>query len=216
MKRQIPLLITAITGLLILISTFVPHQPFGQIRGEFEIWFMVIASMVMILGILDLFLIHLRKIRRKEHHWYLSFVTIFGLLITAGFGIFVSMDDGSVFDFIFLWIFTPLSSTMFSLLAFFVASAAFRAFRARSPESTVLLIVAFIVMLGRVPLGAYLTAWVPENLTLLHIPELTDWIMAVLGMAGQRAILIGAALGIVSTSLRLIFGVERSYLGSSK
>jgi hypothetical protein len=97
-----------------------------------------------------------------------------------------------------------LSSTMFSLLAFFIASAAFRAFRAKSFEASLLLIAAFIVMLGKIPLGEYM---VPG------ISSLQQWIMNYLNTAGQRAILIGAAIGIVAISIKIIIGMERSYFG---
>jgi hypothetical protein len=37
--------------------------------------------------------------------------------------------------------------------------------------------------------------------------------MAVFNTAGNRAIMIGIALGIVATSLKILIGVDRSYLG---
>jgi hypothetical protein len=100
----------------------------------------------------------------------------------------------------------PMGATMFSLLAFFVASAAFRAFRASNWRATLLLVSAFVVMLGRVPIGDMIWS---------KIPVISEWIMQVPNQAGQRAVMIGAAMGVVATSLRMIFGIERSYLGGT-
>jgi len=94
---------------------------------------------------------------------------------------------------------------MFSLLAFYIASASFRAFRAKSTMATLLLITAFIVMLGRVPFGRFISG--------PHLSNITEWIMNVVNMAGQRAILIGAALGVMATSVKIVLGIERSHLG---
>ncbi len=120
------------------------------------------------------------------------------------------------FRVIYNGIFVPLGATMFSLLAFFVASASYRAFRAKTREATVLLIAAFIILIGRTPLGYYLTFWLPEPLQFLHIPNLSAWILSAPNLAGQRAIMIGIALGIIATSLKLILGIERGYLGHEK
>ena len=105
---------------------------------------------------------------------------------------------------------------MFSLLAFFVASASYRAFRAKTREATVLLLAAFIILVGRTPLGYYMTFWLPEPLQFLHIPTLSAWILSAPNLAGQRAIMLGISLGIIATSLKLILGLERGYLGQEK
>ena len=99
---------------------------------------------------------------------------------------------------------------MFALLAFFVASASYRAFRARNREATILLVAAVLLMLGRVPIGDMLTGFLPEGWTM---SAWADVIMNYLQLAGQRAIMIGIALGIVSNSLRLVLGIERSHIG---
>jgi hypothetical protein len=107
------------------------------------------------------------------------------------------------------WLYTPMQATMFALLAFFIASAAFRAFRIRTVEAGLLAAAALIVMLGRVPIGGLMTAWLP---TWVQLPTLQNWIMEVPQNAAKRAILIGAALGVMATGLRVILGIERSYL----
>ena len=95
-----------------------------------------------------------------------------------------------------------MSATMFSLLAFFIASAAFRAFRVRSIEALLLAIAAFILMLGRVPIG---------NLIHPALPVVADWLMEVPQNAAKRGILMGAALGVMATGFRIILGIERTY-----
>jgi hypothetical protein len=113
-------------------------------------------------------------------------------------------SDGPGFKWLFDNVLVPLDATMFALLAFFMASAAYRTFRARTPEATVLLIVAVIVMLGRVPIGEMLYK---------QMPAVSEWFMMVPTIAAKRGILFGVALGSIATSLRIILGIERSHLG---
>jgi hypothetical protein len=121
--------------------------------------------------------------------------------------------EGSLFQIIYVNVFVPLGSTMYALLAFFVASASYRAFRAKNLEATILLIAAFIILLGRTPFGTLVTSWIPPSWSVLQIPNLAIWIMNSPNLAGQRAIMIGIGLGVVAMSLRLILGIERTYLG---
>ncbi|MBT4035860.1 MAG: hypothetical protein HOB84_09820 [Candidatus Marinimicrobia bacterium] len=76
---------------------------------------------------------------------------------------------GSLFNWMFRFIFTPLSATMFALLAFFVASASYRAFKIRNFEATLLLVSGIIIMLGRVPIGGNISAWFIMYIVVLSI-----------------------------------------------
>jgi hypothetical protein len=223
LKRTIPLLITFVVGLSLIVAMFIPHDPFNDMDSNFSIFYDVIAVFAFILGGGNLLKVHLNKIQNKRTDWKYSIVTVGGFFLMLAAGLLKIgvpegwsggyQDPGSLFKYLYDATFQPLQATMFSLLAFFVASASYRAFRAKTKEATILLVAAFIILLRPTPLGYYLTFWLPEPLKFLHIPNLSTWVLSVPNMAGQRAIMIGIALGIVSTSLRLILGIERSYLG---
>jgi hypothetical protein len=98
-----------------------------------------------------------------------------------------------------------------------VASAAFRAFRAKNAAAVLLLGTAFIVLLGRVYVGVLLTSWIPADngwVSWLRLENLSNIIMSVFNNAGTRAMIIGIAIGIAATSLKILVGLDRSYLGS--
>jgi hypothetical protein len=108
---------------------------------------------------------------------------------------------------------------MFSLLAFFIASAAYRAFRARTLEATLMLVTAVIVMFARVPIGELLWQRMPDSVVQFraNLPgDISDWILKVPSMAARRGILLGISLGAIATSLKIILGIERSYMGAGE
>jgi len=206
MRLAIPLAITFAAGIIMILQFFVPHHPFGNLGEYLQEWFFIVASAAIFLGAMNLMHVHFRKIRLKLRNWKYSPVTIIGFLAMFVTGLMFGVTEGRPFDYMFQRMVVPMGATMFSLLAFFVASAAFRAFRASNWRATLLLASAFIVMLGRVPIG---------NMIWSRIPYISEWIMQFPNLAGQRAVMIGAAMGVVATSLRMIFGIERSYLGGT-
>ena len=221
MKRFVPLTITFFVGTLLIFSVFIP--PMETLGEDFTMFFNIIAVFAFFLGGGNLIRVHFLKIVRKKEDWLFSYVTIIGFVLMLAAGLFkigntgdISSSvtqTGSLFEVIYRSVFVPLGSTMYALLAFFVASASYRAFRAKNLEATILLIAAFIILLGSTPFGTMLTAWMPDSMSILQIPNLAVWIMSSPNLAGQRAILIGIGLGVVSISLRLILGLERTYLG---
>ncbi len=207
MRRQVPLIITFIAGTIMIIAYFIPREPFGGLRQRFSVWFLIIAAFALILGIGNLIKIHGKRISRQSAGWGYSVVLLVGLAAMSVLGIGWGIERSTPFHYLFWNMQIPLSATMFALLAFFVASASYRAFRIRSFEATLLLAAAVVVMLGRVPLG---------NLLWPRLPAVANWIMTFPNTAGQRAIMIGIALGVVSSSLRIILGIERTYLGGGQ
>lgn len=203
MKRQAPLIITFLAGLAMILGYFIPHEPFGSLQQILNTWYMVVAAFAMILGVGNLVKLHTIKIKKRSSGFGYSYVLLAGLAAMAVFGITRGIEPGTVFYWMWWNMHVPMSSTMFSLLAFFVASASYRAFRARNVEAALLLVAGILVMIGRVPLGDMIWS---------RFPDIADWIMNIPNAAGQRAILIGIALGVVSTSLRLLLGIERTYL----
>ena len=230
MKRSVPLLITALGGFILIIAYFIPAtQGWGEVAA---IWFDILASIAFILGGGNLIKIHLKKISDKSAGWAYSAITLAAFLITLIVGLGkVGINPnpkypeyalsghyreiGSPFWWLYEYAFKPLTATMFAMLAFYISSAAFRAFRAKNLEAILLLGTAFIILLGRTFTGVYLTAWLPDWMSGLKLENLTVVIMSVFNTAGNRGIMIGIALGVASTSLKVLLGVDRSYLGSA-
>ncbi len=304
-KRTIPAIIVAAVGVIMLLSWFIPHEPFGSLETHATQWYDIIASFAMILGALNLLRLQGNKVIKQKKGWPYALAAVIAFFMTLTFGFVVKggfypnitsvgdnpeavylkiaqvIDtDGNVseedvaevralyaipgpdgekvllhkavvskrmaqkvvdelntlgatasvgelkwgshvqgnktyYSWVFYSFFTPLSATMFALLAFFVASASYRAFKIRNAEATVLLVSGILIMLGRVPLGAYLTAWTQNIpwLSWFHLPVIQEWLYQYPNAAGARAIMIGIGLGIVGTSLRVILGIEKSFMG---
>jgi len=215
-KREVPLLITAVIGLFMILSFFVPHQAVSVPADYLQACAIIIVAFGYVLGGANVLRVNFDGIYKRAPGWQYKVVLVIGLLATVIIGAIEGqgfLDPGKRSKWIYDMLYSPMQSTMFALLAFFIASAAFRAFRIRTLEAGMLAVAALLVMLGRVPLGEVLTKWLPHPLQLVPIQE---WIMEIPQNASKRAILIGAALGVMATGLRVILGIERSYLSGEE
>jgi len=221
MKRKLPLLIVLVTGVFGVLTYIIPHPVVQQTDAVMRNDILrVIGAFSIVLGIGSILRHHFLKIRRKAEHWGYSWITVIALFVSAIIGLFGGIDPGRPgilpthiggFSFhiqsLFTGIIVPLGSTMFAVLAFFMASAAYRAFRARNFEATLLLASAFILMLGAVPLA---------RLLVKSLPSFAEWILAVPNTAAKRGIGFGISLGMLATSLKIILGIERGWLGGGE
>ena len=207
MRTTIPLVITFVVGLIMLGEAFIPHWMYRIVTENILEWGVILAAAAFVLGLINLIQVNLPKVLAREPEWGYKLVMLVALVATLVVGFMGGGDrlsNGQAYKWVFDFVFVPLNATMFALLAFYIASAAFRAFRARNMEATVLLVAAVVVMIGRVPIGEQISEW---------LPQIVNWLMEVPNTAARRAIFIGAALGAVATGLRIILGIERSHLG---
>lgn len=215
-KRKIPILIVLVTGITMILVYYLPMQWTENTLTGYSKWYQIIASFALIVGVFGLTKSHITKIVKQRAGWGYSVAMIISMLAMVfaallGGGI----ESGTAYMWIFDNLYTPLSSTVFSLIAFYIASAAFRAFRARTFEAALMLIVAIIVMLGRIPFGEVISGLVPDKLGFLRLDNITQWLFLSPVVAARRAILLGIALSSIATSIRIILGIERTYMGGA-
>jgi hypothetical protein len=203
MQRLLPRIITFVCGMFLAIQYFIPHKSSEKIYETSLDWLIIVGVFAIVLGILSLVTVNLEKIRRKSQGYRHAWVLLAGLVFMIVAGITTGTKQDSLFLRLgYNAILNPITATMFALLAFYIASAAYRAFRARSVLATILLLSAIIVMLGRVPAGEVIPG----------IPWLTDWLINVPNMAAKRAITIGLGLGGSATALKIVLGIEAPHL----
>ena len=219
MRDKLPLALMIVMGILGFSDRFIPHPTWVEFNGFLRNKMLIVVSVfALVLGLGNLLVHHVNRIKRKGPNWEHSWTLLISLAIAGFIGIMGGPSGdlwmpthvgGFKFDIftIYLKMIIPLQATMFSLLAFYMASAAYRSFRARNMLAVLLLGSAFIVMLGQVPIGEALSD---------RLPLVSQWIMQVPNTASKRGIDIGITLGALATMLKILTGVERSWMGGGR
>ena len=236
MSKSVPVAIASVVGILMIVAYFSPVLlPWRQTAED---WYSIIAAIAMMYGGINLCIHHLKKISDREAGWGYSAVTVLAFAITVTVGLLklgvvpesvANLDrpwsgrfqqEGGFLWWNFQYLMSPIVSTMFALLAFYVASAAFRAFRAKNVDAVLLLTTALIVLIGQTKDREITSLFLPVptdgSLPYLPIADITEFVRKTFVTSGQRAIIIGVSLGVVATSLRVILGLDRNYLGGDE
>lgn len=219
MKREIPLLIVLVSGLVMVVQYFVPHEASQTLFTYANDFVIVIGIMSLPIGLYSLVRTTVRKARHEPGERFYSLITLagFAIMVVTGWPEswstwapawlrpHLSADaQGGLHRMLFTYVLTSAQASLFAMLAFYVASAAYRAFRVRTALAAVLLVTAFVVMLRILPLPEPLGSW---------NAAVVAWILAVPNLASKRAIIIGVSLGGVAYAIKILLGIERSYMG---
>ncbi len=180
-----------------------------------------VMAMAIGVGAVNLVVHHSRTVLRYRKGWYNSLALLVSLVVMLVYEVLQfhypeSVSIKQVHNFLFQHVYLAMDKTTFSLLALYMASAAYRSFRVRSKEATLMMAVSLVVMLGQIPLGHQLTAGLASAdptlnvfLESLKFEHLRAWIMDVWNVGAQRGILFAALAGGVAFSLRIWLSLER-------
>lgn len=203
MNRKFALATCFIFGLIMFVQYFSDHPTARSLNQSILEYWQIIFAFTLIVGIVGFITKSIRELKDRDSRIY-KLVSLGGIVLMP----LLAMIWGIRADTPFTWIFenvqVPLQATVFSLLAFFVASASFRGFRARSLPAGILLASAIIILLSRSSI---------PGLQFEFMSDFANWLRSNPAMAARRGILIGIGLGSVTTSLRVILGIERTWLG---
>lgn len=194
-------------GLIVLVGYFIPA--FDFVRIEMIQWAIIAGGGAVLVGIGNLFSVHFQKVRRREKdsiYSLLLLVSMLGTLLVGMFGLFFGQSL-TWLQFGVEAIIFPVEASLMALLAVTLVYASIRVLRRRPDWMTfVFLATALIVLAGSISLPYF-----------GGVPILSDWIAPwfTYGIApgGARGLLMGVALGALTTGLRVLFGMDRPYGG---
>jgi hypothetical protein len=206
-RIEIPIILTIVATVLQVTPYYIEYKPLDDAANWINLWVLLIVAWATFIGPLNLIQVHGKTVQRRSSGWYYSVIVLVATVVMAISGLPLQEWGLGTKNPVYSWLFTygqtALSGTMYAIIAFFITSAAYRAFRAKNIESTLVLVAGLFMVMSNAPF--FTAAW-PGFKTI------GDWIFAVPNMATNRAVTIGAALGAIALAVRTLMGIERGYL----
>ena len=217
MRRALIVLFTFLGGIYFFFAFFLPqHVIAGKVDFEWTRYdnqisemFQIIFAVAVGLGVINILRVYGYQVVRRRKGWINGLALIVAMIVTATAGLWAEYgsSDGVKFffqDFLFGGLYNNLGSAMFSLLAFYIAGAAYRSFRVHNPEAALMMLAALVVMIGQIPLGFFISK---------QLPVMRNWLMTQVSTPGIRAILFGILVAFLVTAVRMWLSLEK---GTSK
>lgn len=201
--RIVALVLAVLVGLIVLVGYFIPA--FAPLQNILLNWAIILAGSAALVGVLNLILVHGTKITQREKGTVYSSILLVCLFATLLFGLVLGPDNSNI-RLLVNAVIVPVEASLMALLAVTLLYASVRLLRRRANLMSVLFIATALLMLvgsATLPFG--------EIGALNNF--LRPWLQHVLALGGARGILIGVALGTLTTSLRVLFGADRPYGG---
>lgn len=185
-------------------------------------WLSIVSAFTVGLGVINLSTVHGKRLAKGGNNAFNSMIFFVSMIAMVAIGILQHTRPNSInknlYDLLFTGALTTLDATMFSIIAFYIVSASYRAFRVKSTEATILLVTAIVVMMGQIAIGQQLTKGISRDiwpLPYLHFEVVRSWILSLANAAAVRAIGFGLGIGGLAVALRIWLGLERgSYFDS--
>lgn len=206
-KRDIPLAITFIVGVIAIGDYYTGIEAVTQTFNVIKNWGIVLQGFALGLGAVNLFRVHGKRVteRREGTDWVYSAVLLVMLAVHIVIGLGTGQyEQGETYNWLYNSIYLPISSTMYSSLAFYMAYGAYKVLRARNFDASLLFITAVLVIIGNTPM---FPAIYPG---FFHMRE---WIFGPIVSGAYRGVRIGIGIGAVVLGIKTLIGMETGYLG---
>jgi hypothetical protein len=205
MRTPVSTAIAILAGGLILLGYFIPIEPLLSLRVLLLQWAVILAAFALLVGVINLFQVHLSKVRTGHSGSFYSAILIIALLLTVVLAGYYGPTSATA-QWIFSNIQVPVESSLMALLTVVLVYAGVRLLRRKlNPLSIVFLLTALVVLLGTVPL--FIVGEVPV------LNSIRNMIVQIPAVAGARGLLLGIALGAIATGIRILMGADRPYGG---
>lgn len=207
-RKEISVAICAVLGFLMIAQYYVDIPAISSIANYCQIFATSIASFMMIFGTTSLILFNYGHVKKKTPgQWFMSAWAIFLIVSISAIGLTLGPNQ-LYFKWMFENVFINLDTAMYSVLGFYVLSAAWRAYRARNLDATFLLVSGILAALVNAPVGEFIFG--------SGVISLGNWVVNVPTIAGLRTTYFGVALGSIYVALRTFIGKESGVLGISE
>jgi hypothetical protein len=204
-KRWLPVLVSGVAGTLVLLALVRP-LPAGDMLLEIA---QIITAMGLLLGIAGVVTGHIRAVARRARGWggsvVIAIVTVlvFALeLLPQSLGFAGRAESQALSGTVLRYVFQPLATSTLGLLTFFALRASWRALAVRPGEASIILGVAVVYLLAAGPWAGAIPG----------LSETLEWIRTYPVAGVTRGLLIGASLGVIVTTVRVLLGFDVPYL----
>jgi hypothetical protein len=207
LRREAVFAVSIFVASMMIINFFIDIPIIKTIAQELTIWALIIQLIAIGIGAVNMMRSHYRVISRRESgRWYYSayMIALFWIMLLLGIPGIISGTENSIYSWLFNQLYVSLGTTLYAITGFYIFSAGYRAFRARTLEAALMLLAGIIMMLSNAPVGEVI--WV-------GFPVIGDWLLSTGQRPWQTTVVMVEAFGMMAFGYRAFTGKERGFYG---
>lgn len=199
-KRIVPYLVVSFCIIVMMADFTIKYDPLQELGKKLQYSVGVILNFSIAVGVVFQCFYHAKNVNQRGKHWKYSVITwvwfLFFVIVAVAAG-----TKGDLYQFFFKGTMLPAWWATHGFLIFYVMSATYRGYRARSVESLFMVILAVVALLGAAPATRALFPTI--------LGPVFDWLVGVLSTGVNRGLLITTFLGSLAFLARVLIGKER-------
>jgi hypothetical protein len=205
-KRELVYVITAIVAVIMFLEYFF-FAAGWPVAETLRTWATIVFNISLGLGAIRLITQHSKVVQRRGRNYLFSgwLLLFFAIQLITGLAGYVSTGDqgnNAIYQWLFVNVYTPLGATLYPITGFYIFSAAYRAFRARTVDAGLMLIAGCFVILSNAPVGEVIWG---------GIPTIGEWFRFTGQVPGMRTFALVGAMGMLAYGFRALLGKEKGF-----